>query len=134
MRLGVDAAYDPTEGDPTADGGLLEGGADVVIEAVGSRFTTRQAIAWAAPGGTVLWFGVTPPGHSVEVEPNEVFQKELRIQGARINPFTHSRAVALLGSHRVSVTPLITQQIGLEQLPAELANPTPGQVKTVVVP
>jgi L-iditol 2-dehydrogenase len=134
LRLGADAVVDPTSVEPVAPGEMLDGGADVIIEAVGSRATNRQAIAWAAPGGTVLWFGVTPPGHTVEVEPNLIFEKELRIQGARINPFTHSRAVALLASGRIQVEPLITQQIGLEALPAELAQPSPGQIKTVVTP
>lgn len=134
MKLGADAACDPLAADPTAPGMWVEGGADVVIEAVGSQPTTRQALAWAAPGGTVLWFGVTPPGQTIPVEPNMIFQKELRIQGARINPFTHSRAVALLGAGRVNVAPLITQQISLDELPAELAEPKAGQVKTVVLP
>ncbi len=106
----------------------------MVIEAVGSRATNRQAIEWAAPAGTVLWFGVTPPGHTVEVEPNLIFEKELRIQGARINPFTHSRAVALLAGRRVQVAPLITLEIALEALPDELAHPSPNQTKIVVVP
>lgn len=134
VSLGADVAWDPTRGDPTQPGGPLEGGADVVIEAVGSRATNRQAIEWAAPAGTVLWFGVTPPGHTVEVEPNLIFEKELRIQGARINPFTHSRAVALLAGRRVQVAPLITLEIALEALPDELAHPSPNQTKIVVVP
>ncbi len=134
LQLGADVAIDPLHEDPVTIGGVIEGGADVVIEAVGSRVTNRQAIDWAAPGGTVLWFGVTPPGQTVEVEPNLIFEKELRIQGARINPFTHNRAVALLGSGRIAVRPLITQQIGLDQLATELLQPSPGQVKTVVIP
>jgi len=133
-ELGADLVWDPADGDPTQCGGPLEGGVDVVIEAVGSRITNSQAIAWAAPGGTVLWFGVTPPGHLVEVEPNLIFERELRIQGARINPFTHGRAVDLLAARRVNVAPLITLEIGLEALPGELANPSPNQTKIVVIP
>ncbi len=134
LRLGADAAIDPTDEDPLAPGGILEGGADVVIEAVGSARTTAQAIAWAAPGGTVLWFGVTPPGETVAVEPNLIFQKELTIRGARINPFTHARALALLASGRLQVRPLITQQAPLEALPALLAEGPGEQIKTVITP
>ena len=134
LRLGADAVLDPTADEPLAAGGALEGGADVVIEAVGSARTTAQAIDWAAPGATVLWFGVTPPGDTVPVEPNRVFEKELTIRGARINPHTHERALALLASGRVTVEALITQQIFLEALPDLLADGAPDQIKTVVSP
>jgi L-iditol 2-dehydrogenase len=131
---GVDVVLDPAREDPLAAGGPLEGGADVVIEAVGSARTTAQAVDWATPGGTIVWFGVTPPGVTIPVEPNLIFRKELSIVGARINPFTHSRALALLGSGQVRVEHLITRRIGLGELPAVLDAPPGDDVKTVVVP
>lgn len=134
LRLGVDAVIDPQSTDPLAENGPLAGGADVVIEAVGSAATTAQAITWAAPGGTVLWFGVTPPGDTVAVEPNLVFEKELTIRGARINPYTHARALSLLASGRLQVAPLITQQAPLEMLPTLLAEAPGDQIKTVITP
>ena len=134
LSLGADQVIDPARDDPLAAGGALAGGADVVIEAVGSRATTAQALTWAAPGGTVLWFGVTPPGHLIEVEPNLIFRKELTIAGARINPFTHGAAVDLLASGRIRVAPLITQTIPLEALPEVLARPAGGEIKTLVIP
>ncbi len=134
LELGADAVVDPLLEDPLASGGCLRGGADVVIEAVGSKDTTRQAIDWAARGATVLWFGVTPPGQTVPVEPNLLFRKELTVRGARINPHTHSRALALLESGRVQVAPLITDTIALERLPELLDNGSGQAIKTVVVP
>lgn len=134
LSLGVDAVVDPTQEDPLAPGGALEGGADVVIEAVGARVTTQQAVAWATPGATILWFGVTPPGQTIPVEPNEIFEKELTIKGARINPFTHLRAVDLLASGQLRVEPLITRKISLDELPAVLDAPPGDDVKTVVIP
>ena len=134
LALGADAALDPTRDDPLQAGGVLEGGADVVLEAVGSAATTQQAIAWAAAGGTIVWFGVTPPGETVPVEPNLIFRKELTVRGARINPFTHSRALALLASGRVQVKPLISQVITLEELPRALSAPPGRAVKVVVRP
>ena len=92
LSLVVDVVIDPTRNDPLSPRGALEGGADVVIEAAGTTSSTRQAIEWAAPGATVLWFSVTPPGQTVAIEPNLVFRKELTIRGARINPHTHARA------------------------------------------
>jgi len=124
--------------DPRADSSLgkelLRDGADVVLEAVGSKETTKQAIDWAAAGATVLWFGVTPPGVMTPVEANTIFQKELTIRGARINPHTHARALALLASGAVEVDPLITRTIGLGDLAAIMALPSTDDVKTVVEP
>jgi L-iditol 2-dehydrogenase len=135
LQLGyVDAVVDPMHEDPLLADGALPGGADIVLEAVGSVATTQQAIAWAAAGATIVWFGVTPPGQMASVEPNLIFRRELTIRGARINPFTHSRAVAMLGSGRLKLQPLITRQISLEELPAALQMPPGQDTKTVVVP
>ena len=134
LSLGADAAVDPASDSPLAPGGALEGGADVVIEAVGSTATTKQALEWAAPGATVLWFGVTPPGQTIAVEPNLIFRKELTIVGSLINPHTHHRALALLTYGRVKVEPLITRTIPLDDLPRVLAEPPGQDIKTVVVP
>jgi 2-desacetyl-2-hydroxyethyl bacteriochlorophyllide A dehydrogenase len=135
LRLGyVDAVVDPIHEDPLQADGALAGGADVVLEAVGSVTTTQQAVAWAAAGATIVWFGVTPPGQMAAVEPNLIFRRELTIRGARINPFTHIRAVAMLGSGRLKLEPLITRKIGLEELPATLQTPPGQDTKTVVIP
>lgn len=134
LELGVDAVVDPLNEELLADGGVLAGGADVVIEAVGSKVTTRQAIDWAARGALVLWFGVTPPGDTIPVEPNLLFRKELTVRGARINPHTHSRALELLEAGRVQVAPLITRTIALEELPNLLGTGSGQAIKTVVLP
>ena len=134
LRLGADVVVDPTGDDPLAPGGALEGGADVVLEAVGSVPTTRQAVAWAAEGGTVVWFGVTPPGDLVQVEPNLIFRKELTIRGARINPFTHARALDAMASGQVRVGPLLSRRIGLDELARTLEEPAGAAVKTLVIP
>lgn len=135
QQLGyVDAVIDPTQEDPLAATGALAGGADIVLEAVGSVPTTQQAVAWAAPGATVIWFGVTPPGQMAAVEPNLIFRRELTIRGARINPFTHSRAVAMLASGKLNLEPLITRHISLDELPGVLQTPPGRDTKTVVAP
>lgn len=133
MSMGADAVVDPTDSDPLEGTSLIKG-ADVVIEAVGSTETAAQAIDWAAPGGTIVWFGVAPPGETVEVEPNLVFRKELSIKGSLINPHTHERALALLTSGQMDVRPLITRTIDLEALPQMLSQGPGEEIKTVVTP
>ncbi|NLV73422.1 MAG: zinc-dependent alcohol dehydrogenase family protein [Chloroflexi bacterium] len=124
----VDETVDPHTSD------ALLGWADVVLEAVGSVTTTQQALQWAAPGATIVWFGVTPPGDMAAIEPNLVFRKELTIRGARINPFTHTRAIAMLDSGRLNLEPLITKRISLDELPGFLAAAPGKDTKTVVIP
>jgi 2-desacetyl-2-hydroxyethyl bacteriochlorophyllide A dehydrogenase len=134
LDLGADAVIDPASEDPLCTRGVLADGANVVIEAVGTASTNAQAIDWAARAGTVLWFGVTPPGQTVMVHPNLIFEKELTIRGARINPYTHARAIALLGSGRLTVAPLITLQASLDDLPGLFAAGPGDHIKTVIVP
>ncbi len=112
----------------------LPAGVDVVIEAVGATVTAAQALEIARRGAMILFFGVTPMGQKIEVEPFQVYQKELTIRGSALNPFTQRRALALLGSGRVNVAPLITHKIGLEDLERTLATPAPPEmVKAMVV-
>lgn len=134
LELGADAVVNPLSEDPLAPGGVLEGGADVVLEAVGSVPTTGQAVDWAAEGATVVWFGVTPPGQRVPIEPNLVFRKELTIRGARINPFTHARAIAAMAAGQVNVAPLLSRRIPLKELATALEEPAGADIKTLVIP
>jgi len=82
----------------------------------------------------VVWFGVTPPGETVAIEPNLVFRKELTIRGARINPFTHARAIAAMASGQVNVAPLLSRMIPLEDLARILEEPAGADIKTLVIP
>jgi threonine dehydrogenase-like Zn-dependent dehydrogenase len=79
-------------------------GFDAVIDAVGSAETFEHAIAMAARGGPVLVFGVAPIQTTASVRPYDLFQRELKVVGSFVNPYTHERAVSIL------------PQIGLEKL------------------
>ncbi len=133
LELGADAVLDPT-GRPVDEMlGALDGGADVVIEAVGSQATTEQSVQLAAPGGMVVWFGVTAPAARSSVSPYDIYRREITVRGTFVNPFTHSRALALLASGRLQVGPLITRRATLEELPGVLAGPPGKDVKVIAV-
>ncbi len=135
---GATATLDPRAGDVVTRvagdvGGLLPGGADVVLECAGTVETFEQGIALARRGGTVLVFGVALRTASARVSPFDIFARELRILGSYLNPHTHGRAVELVASGRLALTPLITHRIALDEVPAVLAAPPrQGEVKTVV--
>ena len=82
---------------------LTHVGADVVIECVGKAQTMQLAIELARRGGVVEFFGVCPIGETINVEPNQVYFKELTIVGSYVNPYTFARAIALLHSGKVRI-------------------------------
>ena len=136
---GATATLDPAgAGDVVAaiagPGGVLPGGADVVLECAGTVETFEQAVALARRGGTVLVFGVAPQAELAHISPFEVFARELRLLGSYLNPRTHGRAVALAASGRLALAPLLTQRLSLAEIPAVLAAPpAPGEVKALYV-
>jgi threonine dehydrogenase-like Zn-dependent dehydrogenase len=68
---------------------------------VGNPATATLALELARRGGTVVWFGVSPPGATATVEPYVVYRKELTIRGAFVNPNTFGRALDLLAHRRI---------------------------------
>ena len=138
-RLGATASVDARRADLLAavsgPGGLLPGGADVVIECAGVAETVEQAPRMARAGGTVLILGVMPQGAEVRLEPFDILFRELRLLGSFINPFTHGRAAALVASGVLDLDSLVTRRIGLDAVAEVVGQPAaPGEVKVMVVP
>ena len=61
-KLGATETHDP-------GAGPITGGYDVVIECAGVAETVAQAVEIAAPGGTVVIFGVMPRGETAPLIP-----------------------------------------------------------------
>jgi len=112
-RLGADITVDPREQDLTeVVRGLTDGlGADVVFEAVGLPATVEQAIAAAAPGGTVVIAGVADRDARAGFYPQEIFFKELTIRGTK--GVTHGVDRALRWLSKLDLAPLITHTFPL---------------------
>jgi len=89
-------------------------GADLVIEAAGKKVTAQQSINLVSKCGTVMFYGVVPPGETIEIEPNIIFEKELNIIGSNINPFQHYRVIKLLKN--LNLRELITHHFSLENI------------------
>ncbi len=139
LRLGATDAIDPSSGDTNAaicgESGLLPGGADVVIEAAGVPETVEQAPRLACRGGTVVVLGVLPQGKKVSVEPFDLLFREIRLLSSFVNPFTHARAAHLIASGQISVEPLVSRRVGLDEGIAAIAGAAPaGEIRTIVVP
>ncbi|CAM5763374.1 alcohol dehydrogenase [Labrys miyagiensis] len=137
-EIGATDSVDPSAGDfierVTGAGGLLPGGADVVIECAGVAETVQQSFRLARPGGSVIILGVMPQGVSVQVEPFDILFRELKVFGSFINPFTHKRAADLVSSGAIQLDKLISKEVGLDEVPGIIAKPAgPGEVKVMYV-
>ena len=91
-------------------------GADVVVEVVGHTDTLEMGVDLAKKGGKVIVFGFAPEGQKAGLVPFDILSKELTIMGAWVNPYSYSRALAILASGQVDVKPLISTRIKLDHI------------------
>jgi L-iditol 2-dehydrogenase len=92
-------------------------GADVVIEAIGLPATWEQALKMVRKGGTVLEFGGCPPGTAIKVNTEQLHYGETTILGAfHTTPAHFKKALNLIASGAISVKPLITRKMRLDDL------------------
>jgi L-iditol 2-dehydrogenase len=138
-EIGATASIDPTGSDLVSaicgPGGVLPGGADVVFECAGVVETVAQAPKLARRGGSAVILGVLAPDDRVTIDPLDLLLREIRIQGSFVNPFTQARAADLIATGAISVEPLITRRVGLEDAAAIISSPPPsGEIRAIVVP
>ncbi|MBV0903633.1 alcohol dehydrogenase catalytic domain-containing protein [Haloarcula salina] len=136
-ELGADAVVDPNEDDPEAAIPAAAGGpVDVGAEAIGLVPTIEQANAVTAPGGSTLVFGVPDQEATMEISPFDVFFDEVGYRGSfSLTTEDFERAVTLLRYGRVDADALVTERIGLEDLPTAFERMGNAEgLKKVVVP
>lgn len=134
LQLGADIAL--AADDPRAEELIREatgGGADLVIEAVGTVGTLARAVEIARPGGQILAYGTI--GETEGVFPfYNLYHKELDVISPRAalrEDFPTAIGAAELGSIRLEL--LVTSRVPFEDLPAALgASVNPRTLKTVV--
>lgn len=105
---------------------------DIVVEAVGLPQTQEQAVEAAARGGQVLMFGVGNPDSTFKVNTYKVFQKQLKIQGTFINPYTFEDSIALLQSGAVDPLPLISHVLDFDHVENFVSGKLKGVSKAIV--
>lgn len=136
LRLGAMHAFDPASSDTVASvRDVTQGGADVVIECAGVADTLQTGLRMARRGGTFVLFGVTPAGIEVPVLPFDLLVNEIDVRPAYLNPFTHSRAAAMVASGALELDSLVTKAIGLEEVAGVVGSaPLTGEIKVIVRP
>ena len=136
MHLGATATVDPGgENVREAVVDRAPEGADVVIECVGKTATMQLAVQLARRGGTVEFFGVSPLGATIPVEPNLIYFKELCIVGSYVNPHTFDRSVALLRTGAVKIGQFVIHSFPLDGVQEALSYQKEGKtLKSIIKP
>jgi L-iditol 2-dehydrogenase len=111
-----------------------------VIEAVGTEEAWKQAVALAAPGGTVVLFGGLPRETVVPVDSYRLHYEALTLRGSfHHRPRDVQTALALLERAAPAITPLLTHEFALADVVEPLARsaglaPRDGLLKAVIRP
>ena len=108
-------------------------GADVVFEASGQTAAAAQALEVVSPGGCVVLIGM--PGAPVPLDVVAAQVKEARIETIFRYAHVFPRALALMGSRRIDVRPLITDHFAFADSVAAFdyaSNPKPESVKVQI--
>lgn len=93
-----------------------EEGFKLVIDATGSSVVQEASLRYCRSAGKILWFGVPVPGKKVEIEPFEIFQRELTIMSAFTSRHNTWQAISLLQSGALKVDSLISHRLRLDEL------------------
>jgi len=119
-KLQVAAQYDniepvliPRENPAAAVKSATEGwGADVVFECAGAAPSIQTALDVVAPAGAVVWVGM--PVDPVPVDIVLAQSKEIRMETVFRYANMYDRAIALIGSGKVDLTPLISETFAFD--------------------
>ena len=135
QELGRDTGADHAVGNEAAFREIWSDGADLVVECAGVGDTVAMSPRLARTGGRVVILGVLPQREQVPIEPFDLLFREIQIHFSFLNPFTHGRAAQMVADGAISVAPLLSRTISLDEAADAIATPPPrGEVRAIVVP
>lgn len=109
---------------------ILPGGADIVVDAVGTRFA--ESVEAAALGGRIVLFGqnanVNPPIHQYSIT-----ARSLTVMGTYITNFTFPQAIRMVEQGVLTLAPIVTHVLPLERLAEGLDLLRSGTATKVVI-
>jgi L-iditol 2-dehydrogenase len=135
-ELGFAACVDVAQAPDPVSAVSAAAGGDVrcVIEATGRPEAWEQAMAVAGKGASVVFFGGCAPGTSVRLETQRVHYEELRLLGVfHHTPELIRRAVTLLADGVLDPSPLVTHEMGLDDVPRALDLMSRGEALKVLI-
>ena len=118
-ELGADELIHAAQEDPVARvQAATDGyGADVVIAAVGAPRALQQALDMVGICGTVNFFAGTYPPTTLDIDPNFIHYKQVRLTGSHdYTPLHFQTALRFIEIGTVRVAPLVSHELPLEQV------------------
>jgi len=110
-------------------------GVDVAVEAVGINATVQAAVECVRKGGTVTLVGNISPEVTLPLQ--KVVTRQIRLQGSCASAGEYPRAIELVASGAIQVSPLITAVAPLAEGPKwfeRLYGREPNLMKVVLTP
>lgn len=134
-KLGASLTINAKEEDPVQK--VIEysdGGADVVMEAVGAVETVQQSIKMARPGAVIVWIGM-PTTDEIPIRAVEAICKDVDIRGIFRYANAYEPAIKMVSKGKVELKSLITTTFDLDHVQDALEYPTkhPGTCIKVMV-
>ena len=102
---------------------LTNGGADVVMEAVGAPVTIQQTIKMAKPGATIVFIGM-PTVDDIPLRVVEAICKEVDIKTIFRYANAYPPAINLVSKGKVDVKTMITTRFSLDEVQEALEYPS----------
>lgn len=116
QRFGVDHTYlsgpDLVEQIRNSSGDVANG-FDIVIDATGRPAATQLATQLLGDNGTLLIFGVCPPGSQITLDPNEIYARQLTVLGSFSLCGTLSDAIQTLNTTSLPMADLVSHRYSL---------------------
>lgn len=134
-RLGADGAFAPEEAPTAVERHTGGEGFDVVVVSVPVVEAQEQALRLAAVQGRVHLFAGLPRGaEPPRLDTNAIHYRQLLVTGTTgASAWQFRRTVQLVSGGRLALRPLISQVVGLDEVPGVLASARrPEELKSVV--
>ncbi|HEY7590743.1 MAG TPA: alcohol dehydrogenase catalytic domain-containing protein [Candidatus Limnocylindrales bacterium] len=110
-------------------------GFDIVVDCTGIPAVIEGLFAHAGRAARIMFFGVAPASAEIAIRPFDVYRRDWEILGSMAINGTFGQARRLLAAGRVSVSPLVSRVVGLDEVPAILGRAKlPTELKTLVAP
>jgi L-iditol 2-dehydrogenase len=120
MKLGADAAIDPSDGNAVgAISDLTQGGADFVVEAAGHASSLASVFDYARPEGRISMVGINI-GQKFPVELGKIQIKNLTVRGCIGSPGVWPAAIRFLERTGLDLSPIQTHTFKLDNALAAL--------------
>lgn len=109
---------------------------DVVIDCTGVPEAVEGAVKYVKDAGTLFLFGVCPDNNSININPYEIFKRELTITATYALKKTYGKALRLAQSGQVDLLAVVDRRLELDEVPdlfTELESGNSG-LKVIVYP